>query len=110
MVVFLYTQPYSSTTANIVEALFSILTIFMLLVTFGLPPNQFPVVLDGMDFSECSSDNSIATLNTWIWTIVYYTPLIVTLGLIVLSMVELIRSARKVDQQFQKSVFSHENL
>ena len=109
MVVFLYTQPYSSTTANIVEALFSILTIFMLLVTFGLPLNQFPVVLDGMD-SECSSDNSIATLNTWIWTIVYYTPLIVTLGLIVLSMVQLIRSARKVDQQFQKSVFSHENL
>ena len=69
MVVFLYTQPYSSTTANIVEALFSILTIFMLLVTFGLPPNLFPVVLDGMD-SECSNDNSIATLNTWIWTIV----------------------------------------
>ena len=109
MVVFLYTQPYSNTTANIVEALFSILTIFMLLVTFGLPSNQFPVVLDGMD-SECSSDNSIATLNTWIWTTVYYTPLIVTLGLIVLSMVQLIRSASKVDQQFQKSVFSHENL
>ena len=50
------------------------------------------------DLSLFTLDNSIATLNTWIWTIVYYTPLIVTLGLIVLSMVQLIRSARKVDQ------------
>ena len=94
MALFLYTKPYSSTTANIVEALFSILTIFMLLETSGLSANQYPVLLE--DRSECSGDTSVATLNTWIWTIVYYTPLIVTIGLIVLSMVQLIRSARKM--------------
>ena len=93
MVVFLYIQPYSSTIANVLEGLFSILTTFMLLETFVVFQNQFPLVIRGIN-SACSDDVSIATVNTWIWTVAYYTPLVVTLCLIVLSMVQLIRSEK----------------
>ena len=90
MVIFLYTQPYISTAANIAEAILSISTTFMLLVSVHPTLFQFTTILSDIN-STCLDENSIVTLNTWVLVTFYYIPLAVTAFFLTRSLVKFTR-------------------
>ena len=87
MVIFLYTQPYISTAANVAEAILSISTVFMLLESLCDFEIHVPIVLR----AKCADENSIITLNTVLRAVPFYVPLVVTVGLAILSIVRILR-------------------
>ena len=91
MVIFLYTQPYISTAANVAEAILSISTTAMLLQS--VQPTMFKIttILLSETNSTCSDENSIITFNTWILATLFYLPLAVTTFFVVRSLVKFIR-------------------
>ena len=92
MTIFIYTQPYKGTTANIAEAVLSILTTLLLQSSIDVFPDQlFLLVIEDTKNSTCLSDNGIVTLQTLCLVVFYYVPLMVTICLIVHSLVKLIR-------------------
>ena len=90
MVIFLYTQPYISTAANVAEAILSISTTAMLLQSVQPTLFELTTIL-GDTNSTCSDENSIITFNTWILATLFYLPLAVTTFFIVRSLVKFIR-------------------
>ena len=90
MVTFLYIQPYKSTAANIAEAVLSTSTIIMLLLSFRISPETFPIVVSDMN-STCSNENSIIILSTWVCSVLYYSTLLVSIAMIVQSLVVFVR-------------------
>ena len=91
MALFIYTQPYKSTAANIAEFILSIGTILLLLQSISGARFQFRTVVADTN-STCSDENSVFTLNVWLWSTCYYIPVIVTTVLIILSLVKFLRS------------------
>ena len=96
MVIFLYTQPYISTVANVAEAILSISTTIMLLVSVCPIGVRFillestTILLDDAN-STCSNENSILTINTCILAVLFYFPLAVTAFFVIRSLVKLLR-------------------
>ena len=91
MVIFLYTQPYISTAANVAEAILSISTTAMLLQSVQPTMFEITTILLSDTNSTCSDENSIITFNTWILATLFYLPLAVTTFFIVRSLVKFIR-------------------
>ena len=89
MVIFLYTQPYISTAANVAEAILSISTTCMLLQSVH-PTFELPTLLRDVN-STCLDENSIVTFNTWTLATLYYFPLAVTAFFFTRSLVKFTR-------------------